>query len=131
MFEPLSERGKASRTGRAGEYLAAYFFERKGFTTTLASAVGFDLVVAKQSQVYLIEVKARSTMRKDRLNQMRFKLRPASTEAYAYCFVNLLNQRMLFEKTDDIRHIAHNSISTSKFTEQNMHDSFERVFHGA
>lgn len=131
MFEPLSERGKASRTGRAGEYLAAYFFERKGFTTTLASAVGFDLVVAKQSQVYLIEVKARSTMRKERPNNMRFNVKPASLEAYAYCFVNLRNQRMLFDKTDDIRHLAHKSISASKFTEQNMHDSFERVFHGA
>ena len=131
MFEPLSERGRASRTGRAGEYLAAYFFERKGFTTTLASAVGFDLVVAKQSQVYLIEVKARSTMRTDRPNHMRFNTRSAATEAFAYCFINLPKQLMLFEKTDDIRHLTHRSIRGSDFTEQNMHDSFERVFDGA
>ena len=128
MFEPLSGRGKAARTGRAGEYLAAYFFERKGFTTTLASAVGFDLVIAKQSQVYLIEVKARLITRKDRPNHMRFNIRPAATEAFAYCLVNLPKQLMLFEKTDDIRHKAHRSILASNFTEKNMHDSFAEVF---
>ena len=128
MFEPLSGRGKAVRTGRAGEYLAAYFFERKGFTTTLASAVGFDLVIAKQSQVYLIEVKARLITRKDRPNHMRFNIRPAATEAFAYCFINLRNQLMLFERTDDIRHLSHRSIKASNFTEQNMHDSFAEVF---
>lgn len=128
MFDPLSERGTASRTGRAGEYLAAHFFERKGFTATLASAVGFDLVVAKQGKVFLVEVKARLKARVDRPNQMRFKLTYNQFEADAFCFVNLREQLMLFRKIDDVRHKGQVTLLVKDFTEKNMHDSFSEVF---
>lgn len=128
MFDPLSGRGTSSRTGRAGEYLAAHFFERKGFTATLASAVGFDLVVAKQGKVFLVEVKARLKPRPDRPKQMRFKLTHDQIEADAFCFVNLREQLMLFRKLDDVRHKTQVTFSTKDFTEENMHDSFSEVF---
>ena len=128
MFDPLSGRGTASRTGRAGEYLAAHFFERKGYTATLASAVGFDLVVAKQGKVFLVEVKARLKTKVDRPNQMRFKLTHDQIEADAFCFVNLREQLMLFRKIDDVRHKNQVTLLVKDFTEKNMHDSFAEVF---
>ena len=128
MFDPLSGRGTSSRTGRSGEYLAAHFFERKGFTATLASAVGFDLVVAKQGKVFLVEVKARLKARVERPNQMRFKLTYNQFEADAFCFVNLREQLMLFRKLDDVRHKTQVTFLTKDFTEENMHDSFAEVF---
>ena len=128
MFDPLSGRGTASRTGRAGEYLAAHFFERKGFTATLASAVGFDLVVAKQGKVFLVEVKARLKTKVGRPNQMRFKLTHDQIEADAFCFVNLREQLMLFRTRDDIRHKTQVTFLTKDFTEKNMHDSFAEIF---
>lgn len=128
MFDPLSGRGTASRTGRAGEYLAAHFFERKGFTATLASAVGFDLVIAKQGKVFLVEVKARLKTKVDRPNQMRFKLTHDQIEADAFCFVNLREQLMLFRTRDDIRHKTQVTFLTKDFTEKNMHDSFAEIF---
>lgn len=128
MFDPLSGRGTASRTGRAGEYLAAHFFERKGFTATLASAVGFDLVIAKQGKVFLVEVKARLKTKVGRPNQMRFKLTHDQIEADAFCFVNLREQLMLFRTRDDIRHKTQVTFLTKDFTEKNMHDSFAEIF---
>lgn len=128
MFDPLSGRGTSSRTGRAGEYLAAHFFERKGFTATLASAVGFDLVIAKQGKVFLVEVKARLKPRPDRPKQMRFKLTHDQIEADAFCFVNLREQLMLFRKLDDVRHRSQITFLTKDFTEENMHDSFAEIF---
>jgi Holliday junction resolvase-like predicted endonuclease len=128
MFDPLSGRGTASRTGRAGEYLAAHFFERKGFTATLASAVGFDLVIAKQGKVFLVEVKARLKTKVGRPNQMRFKLTHDQIEADAFCFVNLREQLMLFRTRDDIRHRTQVTFLTKDFTEKNMHDSFAEIF---
>ena len=128
MFDPLSGRGTASRTGRAGEYLAAHFFERKGYTATLASAVGFDLVIAKQGKVFLVEVKARLKTKVGRPNQMRFKLTHDQIEADAFCFVNLREQLMLFRTLDDILHKTQVTFLTKDFTEKNMHDSFAEVF---
>lgn len=128
MFDPLSGRGTSSRTGRAGEYLAAHFFERKGFTATLASAVGFDLVIAKQGKVFLVEVKARLKPRPDRPKQMRFKLTHDQIEADAFCFVNLREQLMLFRTLSDVRHRSQITFLTKDFTEENMHDSFSEVF---
>lgn len=118
----------ATQIGRSGEYLAAYFFETRGYTAVICGQTSFDLIVAKQSNIHLVEVKSRTTTEKARPNQMHFKFNLGMSEASVFCFVNLPKKKMLFYKKAELlgrkKFIGYNK----DWTDENMNKSFAHAF---